>query len=234
LWNDNQNKTQFDVKIFDENFKFKILDYLQNKKSKNLLESFFLRFCRLVELLIVKLLVNRFKNTQLIFDEVECIDNDICEILEMVCDLFSSVKASLDKCTSDESKIKKMDCLFDQLQELFGDCSGNVYLDLIKYIKFREMREYLERKKKSKFVRYRRNDEKIKKIYKNVMLNIYTNFKENELETNSNFSQNYFNLNLENKSKRNEEEDFSIKLGKKSRDFPNLNRENKVITHQLK
>ena len=45
------------------------------------------------------------------------------------------------------------------------------------------MREYVERKKKSKFTRFRRNDEKIKKVYKHIMMKIYLDYKEQEMES---------------------------------------------------
>jgi hypothetical protein len=144
--------------------------------------------------------------------------------------VFSSTKKNLTEDVPNEEKLKKIDLLFNQLQSLFKEDPKSIYLDLIKYIKFREMREYLERKKKSKFVRYRRNDEKIKKIYKHLMLHIYTNFKENELETSSNFSLNQINLKLDPKSKSKPEIRMEpvIKLGKKSLDIES--NENKVNT----
>lgn len=171
LWSDGRAQTPLNSQIFEDGFSVEICRLLRNNESQKLFEAFATRFYDLIQLLIVKFIVNRFGNTQLIFDEVECIEKDISELVLLVMDTWSAIRR-------DSADLRLgADSFATRLRELFPGEPRQIYLDLIKYIKFREMREYLERKKKSKFVRYRRNDEKIKKIYKHIMIHVYTDFK---------------------------------------------------------
>lgn len=180
LWSDKKSRGRADSVIFDDGFSAEIVDYLKKGQSQKLFESFAVRFYDLIQLLIVKFIVNRFGNTQLIFDEVECIEKDISELLFMVMDAWSIVKSAAGDAPELADLGPMVDSFCRRLRRLFPGQPRQIYLDLIKYIKFREMREYLERKKKSKFVRYRRNDEKIKKIYKHIMIRVYTDFKKSQ------------------------------------------------------
>ena len=167
--------------------RWKIFDvyYLESfcKESGQDLRNLFRETCvkihRLVCFLILKIIVTRFKQTQVVYDDIECLEDDICKIIKFLLQnflLFKSNDTKVQRCR------EKMREIFEKLNEMF-ECGKSEDLFLMsKYIKMREMREYLGRKKKSKFVRPRRNDEKLKKIYKNLLRSMQENFKQTQIQ----------------------------------------------------
>jgi hypothetical protein len=160
----------------------KIFKYFDTPHKNQLLNGFMFIFNRIIQMQILKFLVSRFKNTQLIFDEVECIESDILQIMFIVIDSFTILGEQIKLIQDKTKRVIIIKSFIFKVMKLFKFESNSSILTFTKYIKFREMREYVERKKKSKFIRHRRNDEKIKKVYKHIMMKMYSDFKEQEMD----------------------------------------------------
>lgn len=230
LWKENSNAEETHSAIFNKGFSAEIASLLGFCEPRKLYESFAVRFYNLIQALIAKFIVSRFGNSQLIFDEVECIDKDISELLDMLLGAWSTVRRQAGPDPRSGDLERGVRGFAEQLASVFPREPRSTLFDLIKYIKFREMREYLERKKKSKFVRYRRNDEKIKKIYKHIMIRVYSDFKDNRPESNSNSPLPRFGFKPGERdgSQRNLEPEAKGELGKRKSLSGEARQENKV------
>jgi hypothetical protein len=172
--------------IFNEAFEKIFNNPVTN--SKNLFEflkNFYFEINHLISFLIIKLISQRFESVGFVFNDIELIHNDIVFLISSIVQILENLNK--DSTTNDKKliffqKISKM------LKPIFEKQDSKMYFVIIKYIKYREMREYMGRKRKSEFVKPRRNDEKLKKIYKRIMKTLFSDFKkshhdEDETET---------------------------------------------------
>ena len=150
------------TKIFDKHFITSFKE-LKSKNLRNLYRETCIKIHRLTCFLILKIIVTRFNKTQVVYDDIECLEDNVCLIIEKFITSLLYLKSGeiSNKTQEDEQPIDKTFILFNRMFET-GD--ENDFYSMTRYIKFREMREYLGRKKKSRFVRNRRNDKKLKKI----------------------------------------------------------------------
>ena len=182
-WFDHENIKKVDLLLFDTNLADSLKETLNEGDSAKILKSFIFLLNQIVQILIIKFLVFRFQNSRLIFDEVECIEDDITEIICMILKVFSILKRRFIAQPNDPENKTFIESVCAQIQKLFIYETNKSILEFTRYIKFREMREYVGSKKKSKFTRFRRNDEKIKKVYKHIMMKIYLDYKEQEMQS---------------------------------------------------
>jgi hypothetical protein len=189
--------------IFDYQF---VSLFMESSRDnfKNIFKEICVRIHRLIYFLIFKIIIIRFNKTQVVYDEIECVEEAVCQIVEKVIAIMIELKDSENQ-TDFERQKKICFKVFSKLNQKFVCGNKNDLMTMTKYIKFREMREYLGRKKKSKFVRPRRNDEKLKKIYKNLLKTMLENFKQNNIQ----------NFSVKTKSTMNNSENSSIQSNSK-------------------
>lgn len=156
---------------------------LAGGQPPNLLDFFAgcaIYFYRLVCRLVLTFVSRRFGKAGVVFDEVEYFEKPFTQLLECVFGLFGLIKQSL----LTGAPRTRSTAILNFLNRLLDEPMQKVFSRINEYLKLRELREYLRRKKKSKFVRPRRNDEKLKKIYKNLMKKMLQDFK-GQIDTSS-------------------------------------------------
>lgn len=121
----------------------------------------------------LKIVADRFCRNKLVYDEIEYFGDRLLILVDQLLMLLEDLKQRL-LSKGDTGGIAG---IFGKLNEVFKFDESHMIHMLTRYLKQREMREYLQRKKKSKFTRPKRNDEKLKKIYKNVMQSMLNDFK---------------------------------------------------------
>jgi hypothetical protein len=162
-----------------EFFNSKMLDRLftPNLNEKILNETltyFFFDISRFTSFLIIKLVSSRYQNAGYVFNDIEHIEQDVMFIISHILKMISNLK---NKNLSSEKRILNLEQVTQSLNSLFYCWNNQMYYSITQYIKQREMREYMDRKRKSQFIKPRRNDEKLKKIYKRIMKNLLSDFK---------------------------------------------------------
>lgn len=165
--------------IFDDNF-LSLLVHSGPDDLRNLYKETCVRLHRLAFFLIFKIIVVRFNKTQVVYDEIESLEKEVCSIVEHVLALLLELRNNGRQMPLEKRKLVCSRVL-GQLNTQFRCGQVEDFSSMAQYIKFREMREYLERKRKSKFVRPRRNDEKLKKIYKNLLKTMLEHYKYSQL-----------------------------------------------------
>jgi hypothetical protein len=176
IWNSKKSSPNSKFNIFNCHFeKLFSKSILNEAKLFDFLKSFYFEINHVISFLIIKLISERFLNIGFIFNEIELIQNDVTSIMTSIIKLLENLNVK------SNSNSKKRLC-FQRITALLGSSlefsDNKMYYVIIQYIKRREMREYMGRKRKSLFVKPRRNDEKLKKIYKRLMKSLFVNFKQ--------------------------------------------------------
>lgn len=168
------------TRIFDERF-LRSFAQAGPEDLRNLYKAACVRLHRLTFFLIFKTIVMRFNKTQVVYDEIESLEREVCGVVEHVLATLLELQKTGPNFTPEK---RKLVCsrVFAQLNAKFRCGQVDDFRSMVQYIKFREMREYLQRKRKSKFVRPRRNDEKLKKIYKNLLKTMLERYKYSEMK----------------------------------------------------
>jgi len=172
------------IPIFDKRF---MQLFVQEEFTSADLDELFEFLCliinRTVSILIVKFISKRFHQVKQVFDNIERLEQSIFFILK---NLFNILICWRQKSIAMQNQTNMLNFVsnhFKRLEEIFC-CDSKLNLFFItKYVKYREMREYIGRKKKSDFIKPRRNDEKMKKIYKRIMKHMIEDFKKNAQST---------------------------------------------------
>jgi hypothetical protein len=177
LWFSSSN-TLNKQKIFDQFF---VTSFSKNYENdlRNLFRETCIKIHNMVYFLIFKIIVSRFKQTQVVYDNIEYLEDEVCQIVQV---LLQSILIFNSNAKQNKLNQRKEICskLFQKLNSFFECGKAEDFFLMSQYIKIREMREYLGRKRKSKFIRPRRNDEKLKKIYKNLLKSMMENYKKNQ------------------------------------------------------
>lgn len=147
---------------------------LNESELGRFLENFYFNINRVISQLIIVLISRRFKRAGSVFNDVEHVHKEVVSVVSRVVQIVGNLNS---KNTPKDKKILFIRDLSQKLQTLLSSPSNEEFLDIIRYVKHREMREYMGRKRKSQFVKPRRNDEKLKKIYKRIMKNLLSDFK---------------------------------------------------------
>jgi hypothetical protein len=123
---------------------------------------------RLSSSLILKFIALRFRKIGNVFDDIEVIDDVVASIVRNVINILTQLKTKMH--FQPEMRFDyQIEHLLKELNSEFALGKTEDLESVLYYIKSREMKDYLGRKRKSKFIRPRRNDEKLKKVYKNLM-----------------------------------------------------------------
>lgn len=151
-------------KFYDQNF---IETFLAGSTPQNDLFYFqnLLYLYRLVCWMILKFVSDRFATLNTISDVIEDLMKPIIHIIKSLLNLFNVLKNKIIK----KEHLPEVKDLFGKLNSVFVFPEQSIFENTRNYLRFREAREYLQRKKKSKFIRPKRNDEKLKKVYKNLI-----------------------------------------------------------------
>ena len=174
---------------------------------------------RVITHLIFNLISERFLKSEEVYDELEDLGNKISSIFISFLNIILLVKKSS---LNLNKNIKKQffQLMFIKFEYILKFKNKIKFYHILKYLKFREIREYIGRKHKSKFIKPKRNDEKILKIFKNLMKNLFLEykskylykekinliFKVNQIKNNM-FNKNLFN-NFGKINKKQNENDF--------------------------
>lgn len=154
---------------------FKNLEFSE-KALKDFYETVCIIIHRIASFLIIRLVSQRFFRMKRVFDHIERLEIPIFEIIQESLNVISLSRKNLKE---NPGNLYSFNQTMNKLnQKFFSDSRLDLFL-ITKYVKYREMREYLGRKRKSEFIKPRRNDEKLKKVYKRIMKHSISKFKLN-------------------------------------------------------
>lgn len=175
LFNQNRDSGFFSGEFFNATKLDKLFDARTSAEQLNdSLGQFYFDINRFLSFLIIKLISARYQRAGYVFNDIEHIDEDVVFIVaKFVRILVNLSEQNLSK----KARIMKLEHLTQSLNSMFYCWNNQMYFLITQYTKNREMREYMDRKRKSQFIKPRRNDEKLKKIYKRIMKNMLADFK---------------------------------------------------------
>lgn len=152
------------------------------QKSEANAHAFFTEVCvilhRICCQLIIQFTARRFKSAGAVNDQIEAIEDQVVAVAQNVLTILLKIK----KRVSEEKGVllNQVWYIMDRLNGQLMETRPSDLAGVLEYVKSRELREYLGRKRKSKFMRPRRNDEKLKKVYKNMMRVLKEDFRRRE------------------------------------------------------
>lgn len=153
------------IKILKNSFKIKI-------NSKYIFEKFISFIIKLMYTLLIKFISNRFNIFERIFIGIEMINKPIIQIIDLITNYII-------RTVSKNDLNERIDFSFFLLffKKLNLKNNSQEYLYACKYIKERDMHDFIGIKKQGYFKRPKRTDEKLKKIYKRLMKKLIFDFK---------------------------------------------------------
>lgn len=137
---------------------------------------------RLTVGLIIRVLAIRFGQVGYFYDQIEVIETGILTMVRLVLRFLEVIRAESIR-APDSTRLASAWAAVDTLNEQLRWNKPIEFGWFIEYVRSRTANGYLFRKNKNMLARSKRNDEKLKKVYKNLIAELFEDYKKKELIT---------------------------------------------------